>query len=397
MVVEKAVNPISVFVNNGGANTTFPYGTLLNITATGMGVKLWLNGTLINSGEGLVLPAGTYTVLAASEGNENYTAGNSTAVMTITKADNPIFLTLNGSSNTDYMLDENETFVLNGTSVAGTLTLYRDDTILASGEGTVGAIESLPYREGGYRYVLEAADGQNYTGNMTSLTVRIREPPRNDTNQTENTTQVNDTSPQPSGGGGGGSGGAITHPGFTPIANDTGDAPIAAPVNATNITKVNVTKNITDNKPKEPEFDGGPIGMAASALLMATAVLPDFKIRRLLKRSKKPKKEQLQEPKEKPKAIDLAGIIAETRRTYMLYPTGKPERIAVEMNIARRIQAEQGNFYSAQVIGVLKSAYPNDAPKMEMEIAGEMWEWMNNGGAVPDKRIGGIPFYKLAE
>jgi hypothetical protein len=130
---------------------------------------------------------------------------------------------------------------------------------------------------------------------------------------------------------------------------------------------------------------------------MATAALPDFKIRRLLKRSKKPKKEQLQEPKEEPKAIDLAAIIAETRRTYMLFPTGKAERIAVEMNIARRIQAEQGNFYSAQVIGVLKFAYPNDAPKMEAELAGEMWEWMNNGGAVPDKRIGGIPFYKLAE
>jgi len=321
-----------------------------------------------------VLPAGTfYWKSYAHDGNGTWAASD-TWTVTIPKADNDLKIMVNGTEgNATIAYGEAAEVSAEGVDVK----LYRDDVEVSNPDILLGP--------GAYVYTANSTGNQNYTENTTSITVNIMEPPHDE------------PSPQPSGGGGGGTGGAIMQPGFTPIANDTGDAPIAAPVNATNITKVNVTQNITNNKPKEPEFDGGPIGIAASALLMATAALPDFKIRRLLKRSKKPKKEQLQEPKEEPKAIDLAAIIAETRRTYMLFPTGKAERIAVEMNIARRIQAEQGNFYSAQVIGVLMTAYPNDAPKMEMEIAGEMWEWMNNGGAVPDKRIGGIPFYKLAE
>jgi hypothetical protein len=114
-----------------------------------------------------ILPAGTWYWKSYANDTSNNRNATSTFVFTIARADNPVNLYLNGTQgNNTYTYPQ--AINATGTALLGTVYLYRDNALLASGASPQANISVLG--NGTYAYKVNATDTTNYSDNTTGVT-----------------------------------------------------------------------------------------------------------------------------------------------------------------------------------------------------------------------------------
>lgn len=177
---EQSVTQISTnttLIFNGTANsTTITWGDILNLTAeintTGLYVKLYMNGTLINNGTDFVTNITDinwfngntiYEIKAEYPGNVTFTASSDTHYITVNGLDSELALT----SSLGWSITASRTTTLGCTVVDPlTVTLKIDDV-------TVSNPYNLQVDAGIYAILCEISDSQNYTPPSSSATITV--------------------------------------------------------------------------------------------------------------------------------------------------------------------------------------------------------------------------------
>ncbi|MFH0929161.1 MAG: polysaccharide deacetylase family protein [Candidatus Aenigmatarchaeota archaeon] len=169
--INKAVNPTDLYFNNGteymNQNVDIVYATPINVTGmcTVGACNLYRNDTGISENNTEVtLGAGTWQYTLNTTGNQNYSTNFSKEYnITVTKADNPVYLYLNGTNNTNVTYTYPEAINATAMSAFGTAYLYRDETQI------VNAIEQVLLGNGTYTYKVNATGNANYSSNATGV------------------------------------------------------------------------------------------------------------------------------------------------------------------------------------------------------------------------------------
>ena len=115
-------------------------------------------------GYNATLPAGTfYWKFNAKDSVNNWNA-SSQQVATITQADNPISLNLNGNLNQNVTITYGAESNATGVVFAGAVNLFRDEVPVSNPE-----ITTLAAKPAGYKYTVNTTGTQNYTSNSTEF------------------------------------------------------------------------------------------------------------------------------------------------------------------------------------------------------------------------------------
>jgi hypothetical protein len=139
LTVNKASNPISLFLNSSQSNLTISFGETSNATAyiSFGSVNLYRNSTTVSNSEISELPAGYHTYLANSSGDSNHTVNSTYFALTVTSGASVTTVYLNSSSN-DQTITFGEAVNATATTNYGSVTLF-----LNSSSVTNPYIESL--------------------------------------------------------------------------------------------------------------------------------------------------------------------------------------------------------------------------------------------------------------
>ena len=114
-----------------------------------------------------VLGGGYYSYNTKSSGGQNYTSSSLLLPLNVTKASNPVNLYLNGTLNDNRSYTSPEVTNATGTSLAGTVYLYRDGVEKANGSSPQSEIVQLS--NGTYAYKVNATGNENYTDNLLCI------------------------------------------------------------------------------------------------------------------------------------------------------------------------------------------------------------------------------------
>ncbi|MFQ6020812.1 MAG: hypothetical protein ACE5J4_02225, partial [Candidatus Aenigmatarchaeota archaeon] len=161
--------PTLMLTTSPGWTNTYPTSTTTTCYATSINnevsANLYRNDSNVNSTENdipITLPAGIWNYTCNNTETGNYSINSTSNIMTINKANNPVYLHLNGTQgNRTYVYPEavNAT----GTSTAGTVYLYRDDSYK-------GTNEQILLGNGTYEYKVNATGNENYLDNTSGVT-----------------------------------------------------------------------------------------------------------------------------------------------------------------------------------------------------------------------------------
>jgi len=140
-------------------NWTNPSGENLTMNNTTYG------GSIYNYS--VILPAGTYYWKSYANDTSNNQNSSDTWIFTISKADNPVNLYLNGTQNDNKTYIYPENVNATATATAGMVYLYRDGVHISN--GTSSQSELILLGNGTYAYQVNATGNQNYTDNSTGV------------------------------------------------------------------------------------------------------------------------------------------------------------------------------------------------------------------------------------
>jgi len=140
-------------------NWTNPSGENLTMNNTTYG------GSIYNYS--VILPAGTYYWKSYANDTSNNQNSSDTWIFTISKADNPVNLYLNGTQNDNKTYIYPENVNATATATAGMVYLYRDGVHISN--GTSSQSELILLGNGTYAYQVNATRNQNYTDNSTGV------------------------------------------------------------------------------------------------------------------------------------------------------------------------------------------------------------------------------------
>lgn len=132
--------------------------------------KLYRDGSEV-TGENdtqVLLGAGTYNYICNTTGDVNYTTATNSSSFTIDKADNPVNLYLNGTENDNRTYTYPESINATGTSIAGDVSLFRDEANVGIGSGILKS-EIILLGNGTYEYKVNAIGDANYSYNTTII------------------------------------------------------------------------------------------------------------------------------------------------------------------------------------------------------------------------------------
>ncbi len=176
LTIQKANNPVQLFLNNTQGNIVFTYGNTVNATGLSAGGP----STLFSDGSPspttpvanpfITIPAaGTYFFKVNSTGNQNYTA-NSTGItrfLVVNRAIPQYNLSLNGNDS-DITTTPDTDVTINASFIVGigNLTIYRNSTELNSGPSPLINISS--YGVGVWNITVNSTETQNYTAGSKS-------------------------------------------------------------------------------------------------------------------------------------------------------------------------------------------------------------------------------------
>jgi len=173
LTVDKYSTATALLLNGLAANLTVTYPAQTNASAAtdNLSVTLYRNGTPVNSSDVQTLAAGFYNYTAVNPGNENYSASSAMLLLNVTKAANPLDLSINGSMNqnvTEYL--GNETAIsstITATAFAGAVHLLLDSV-------DVGSPYAANMSIGNYEFLASTAGNENYSANSTSFWLFVK-------------------------------------------------------------------------------------------------------------------------------------------------------------------------------------------------------------------------------
>jgi len=145
------------------------YGTQTTANGTGcpsqLICKLYRNDTgEVTNGESVTLGVGIYNYTYNTTGNENYSATSISKLLTITKANNPVTLLLNGNAN-NVTIPYPQQLNATASSTGGTVKIFRNGNNITSENG-----QNITLGVGYYTYLANATGNANYSDNSTGIT-----------------------------------------------------------------------------------------------------------------------------------------------------------------------------------------------------------------------------------
>ncbi|MFH1424374.1 MAG: hypothetical protein ABIG20_01700 [archaeon] len=80
--------------------------------------------------------------------------------------------------------------------------------------------------------------------------------------------------------------------------------------------------------------------------------------------------------------IDTTSAVASARSISMKMPQGRPHRMQLMREIARRLQEKHGHFMYDQIYDIMEQAYNGEIVKNEIMLVQELDDWLSNDGDV---------------
>ncbi len=159
-------------------NVTYPTETNVSCSSSNpVNLSLYRNGVLVATGIGYVeeistFPAGTYNYTCNTTGNENYSAASVNNTLLVTESSPYLNLTILPSNVVTVGTETNASCTGPSQLV---INLYRNGVLVASGNGYVEEIATLPV--GTYNYTCNTTGNENYTANEVNDTLIVVNPP----------------------------------------------------------------------------------------------------------------------------------------------------------------------------------------------------------------------------
>lgn len=175
--VNKAPNPIYLYIDNNQANRQKQYGTSTNVSAyIGYGTaELYRNGTQITNPDNTLYGVGYYVFKTNSTGDDNHTGNETVWNLTVTKAQTILKLFLNGVEGDAWIQTEEEANHTIYSSYNNIVYLYRDGGIVESGPAPLTRIEEYSSEEN-FNITANCSGDDNHTEAEVYYTLHVLDP-----------------------------------------------------------------------------------------------------------------------------------------------------------------------------------------------------------------------------
>ena len=147
------------------------YGTETNVSCQANNDEAWLelyrNDNLVAEGYSLIydyalLDVGTYIYVCNTTGSQNYTAASVSEVLIVTEIlPGEVHLWIDGIEGNVTKIYDGEGIIINASTPYGNVSIYRNGTLIAEGEGYAETFENLP--AGVYNFTAYSTGDSNHT------------------------------------------------------------------------------------------------------------------------------------------------------------------------------------------------------------------------------------------
>lgn len=178
--ISKANQSITSLLNGVNSNLGITYPQQINASFSGTNqtvLSISLNGSLLNVGQNYTFGAGIWTVNYSSPSNQNYSAYDSTLILTVSKTLGEVNGTINGTrSNFTSANGELQNILLIASNVSGSGRgqIYLNGTLINNGTLPISNNSNLSV--GFYNVTFVYEGNQNYTSDDEVWFVNVSEP-----------------------------------------------------------------------------------------------------------------------------------------------------------------------------------------------------------------------------